>query len=61
MSADGQNVRYRRCTLIAEHDRCLGLFEAASAVEVRRVNDIAQVPFRWIGQAAETAVPGAGT
>lgn len=61
MSADGEEVHYMRSTFIPEHDRCLDLFEAASVVGVRRVNDIAQVPFRWIGQAAEEFAPGAGT
>lgn len=56
--ADGTAVRYVRCTFIPEHDRCLDLFQAASADMVRRVNDIAQLPFRWIGQASENAAPG---
>lgn len=50
-------VHFLRCTFIPEQDRCLDLFEAVSADDVRRVNDIAQVPFQWIGQATEAAGP----
>jgi uncharacterized protein DUF4242 len=58
VSDGGEAVRYLRCTFIPDQQRCLDLFEAVSADEVRRVNDIAQVPFRWIGQASEDAEPG---
>jgi hypothetical protein len=59
VAADGE-VRYLRCTFIAEQQRCLDLFEAASAEQVRRVSEIAQVPFRSIGQASENTAPGTG-
>jgi len=59
VSDGGDAVRYLRCTFIPDQQRCLDLFEVASAVEVRRINDIAQVPFRWIGQAREESEPGA--
>ena len=59
VSDGGDAVRYLRCTFIPDQQRCLDLFEAVSAAEVRRVNDIAQVPFRWLGQAREDAEPGA--
>lgn len=58
VSDRGAAVHYLRCTFIPEQERCLDLFEAVSADDVRRVNDIAQVPFRWIGQATEAAGPG---
>lgn len=58
VSDGGQAVRYLRCTFIPDQQRCLDLFEAVSADDVRRVNDIAQVPFRWIGLAREDAEPG---
>jgi len=58
VSDDGEAVRYLRCTFIPDQERCLDLFEAVSAAEVRRVNDVAQVPFRWIGEACEDADPG---
>lgn len=58
VGGDGAAVRYVRCTFIPEQDRCLDLFEAESAEMVRNVNDIAQLPFRWIGLASESAAPG---
>lgn len=58
VSGDGDTVRYVRCTFIPDQQRCLDLFEAASAEDVRQVNDIAQVPFRSIGRASEDAEPG---
>ena len=61
VSADGEAVRYLRCTFIAEEQRCLDLFDANSVLAVRRVNDIAQVPFRSVGEASEYAAPGIGT
>jgi hypothetical protein len=59
VSTDGKHVRYLRCTFIPDQQRCLDLFEADSAEQVHRINDIAQLPFRWIGQALEDAQPGA--
>ena len=61
VSGEGDTVRYLRCTFLPGEQRCLDLFEAPSSLAVRRVNDIAQVPFRWIGQASEYAAPGIGT
>lgn len=52
----GAFVRYLRSTSIAEQQRCLDLFEAADATVVRQVNEIAQVPFQWIGQAVEDEI-----
>lgn len=61
VSVGGEEVRYLRCIFIPEQERCLDLFEASGAASVRRVSDIAQVPFRWIGQAADYPAPGAAT
>ena len=61
VSGEGEAVRFLRCTFLPEEQRCLDLFDAASARAVQRVNDIAQVPFRWIGQASEYAAPGIDT
>ena len=58
VSALGSVVRYLRCTFMPEDQRCLCLFEASSADVVRRVNDIAQVPFRHIQPAFEFSAPG---
>lgn len=51
-------VRYVRCTFVADEQRCICVFEAPSAEVVRRVNDIAQVPFRRIQPATEFSDPG---
>ena len=40
VSDGGDAVRSLRCTFIPDQQRCLDLFEAASAAEVRRINDI---------------------
>ena len=58
---NGGGVRYVRCTFIAGEQRCLCLFEAPSAEAVRRVNDIAQVPFLRIHPAREYSAPGTDT
>ena len=58
MSAGGEQVRYLRCIFIQEQERCIDLFEAPRAASVRRVSEIAQVPFRSIGRAAEYPAPG---
>ena len=60
-TGDREPVRYLRCTFVPEQQRCLDLFEAASALAVQQVHDIAQVPFRWIAQASEYAAPGLST
>jgi hypothetical protein len=59
VAGDGPAASYLRCISIPEQDRCLDLFEAASADTVRRINDIAQVPFRWIAEASDVTAPGA--
>lgn len=59
VSAGGEPVRFVRCTFVPEQQRCLDLFEAHSAADVRRVNDVAQVPFRSVAPAAEYTMPDA--
>ena len=61
VSAGADRVRYVRCTFVAEEQRCICLFEAPSAEVVRRVNEIAQVPFRRIQVAIEFTAPGTST
>jgi hypothetical protein len=53
-------VRYLRCIYVPAEDRCICLFEAADLEAVRRVNDIAQVPFHRISPAVEFRAPGGG-
>jgi hypothetical protein len=50
-------VRYLRRTFLPGQHRCLDLFEADSAELVRQVNDVAQLPYRWIGEAFDDAAP----
>lgn len=57
----GAGVRYVGCTFVPAEQRCLCLFEAPSAEAVRRVNDIAQVPFLKIQPALEYSAPGTDT
>ena len=61
VSAGPDMVRYVRCTFVAEEQRCICVFEAPSADVVRRVNEIAQVPFRRIQSAIEFSAPGTVT
>lgn len=53
VSSTGEVVRHLRCTYLPEEDRCICLFEARDVAAVRRVNEIAQVPFRRITSAIE--------
>ena len=58
-SGGAETVRYLRCTFLADEQRCICLFEAPSADAVRRVNDMAQVPFRRVQPGTEFSAPGA--
>ena len=58
LSGRGDVVRYLRCTFIPHAARCLCVFEANSADLVRRVNEVAQVPFDRIEEAIDFEVPG---
>ncbi len=60
-SGGAETVRYLRCTFLAEEQRCICLFEAPSADAVRRVNDMAQVPFRRVRPCTEFSAPGTTT
>ena len=59
VSGGAGTVRYLRCTFLVDEQRCICLFEAPSADAVRRVNDIAQVPFRRVQPGIEFSAPGA--
>ena len=59
VSTTGETVRYLRCTFVPNEQRCICLFGARSAAAVRRVNEIAQVPFRRIESVIEFTTPGA--
>ena len=57
-SRRGERVRFLRCTFVPGSARCLCVFEGTSADLVRRVNEIAQVPFDGIERALEFQGPG---
>lgn len=50
---DGTNVRYIRTTFVPGDSRCMCLFEADSADDVRAVNEKAQIPFTRITEAMD--------
>lgn len=60
VSSRGETVRYLRCIYTPEDDRCICLFEADDLAAVRKVNEIAQVPFRRISPAIEYRWAGVG-
>lgn len=60
VSSTGETVRYRGCIYMPEDDRCICVFEAGNLATVRKVNEIAQVPFRRISPAIEFWAPGVG-
>jgi hypothetical protein len=53
VSSTGRMVRYLQCLYFPDDDRCICVFEADDLEIVRRVNEIAQVPFRRISPAIE--------
>jgi Nickel responsive protein SCO4226-like len=60
LSSGDDQVRYLRSTFAPARARCLCVFEATSGDLVRRVNEVAQVPFVSIDEAIEFDVSGSG-
>jgi hypothetical protein len=58
LSMGGESVRYLRSTFSPALGRCLCVFEASSRDLVRRVNEVAQVPFERIEEAVHFEDPG---
>ncbi|MBL6458765.1 DUF4242 domain-containing protein [Belnapia sp. T6] len=56
-SAEGRPVRYLRSVFQPGDGRCLCLFEALSAEEVRRVNDAAGLPYTAVAEAMDLPRP----
>ena len=52
-SAKGMPVRYIRSTFAPEDGRCMCLFEAANAEDVKRVNDEAKLPYWRVVEALD--------
>ena len=53
----GRPIRYVRSTFTPGDSRCRCLFEAASAEDVRRLNDAAQIPYQRIVVAVDFPGP----
>jgi hypothetical protein len=52
-TADGTPVRYIRSTFVPGEARCMCLFDASSAEDVRKVNEAAEIPFVRIVEALD--------
>ncbi|HVL68355.1 MAG TPA: DUF4242 domain-containing protein [Vicinamibacterales bacterium] len=52
-TADGTPVRYIRSTFVPGEARCMCLFDASSAEDVKKVNEAAQLPFVRIVEALD--------
>lgn len=52
-TADGTAVRYIRSTFVPGEARCMCLFDAASAEDVKTVNDAAELPYTRIVEALD--------
>ncbi len=48
LTAEGRQVRYLRSMFVPGESRCMCLFEAASADNVKEANERAQIPFTRI-------------
>jgi hypothetical protein len=51
MTAEGKAVRYIRSTFVPGENRCMCLFEASNAADVRALNETAGIPFTRIIEA----------
>jgi hypothetical protein len=52
-SAKGTPVRYIRSTFAPEEGRCMCLFEAANAEDVKRLNEDAKLPYSRVVEALD--------
>ena len=57
LTAEGRQVRYLRSMFVPGECRCMCLFEAASAENVKEANERAQIPFTRIVPAADLESP----
>jgi hypothetical protein len=58
LSVGEDSVRYLRSTFAPTRSLCLCVFQATSGDLVRRVNEVAQVPFESIDEAMNFEDPG---
>ena len=52
-SAEGTPVRYIRSTFVPETGACMCLFEASGPDAVKRVNEVAKIPFDRVTEALD--------
>lgn len=52
-SAEGTPVRYIRSTFVPDSGACMCLFEAGDADAVKRVNEVAKIPFDRVTEALD--------
>jgi uncharacterized protein DUF4242 len=52
-TADGTPVRYIRSTFVPGESRCMCLFDASNADDVKKVNEAAELPFSRIVEALD--------
>ena len=57
-TADGTPVRYIRSTFVPGEARCMCLFDATSAEDVKKVNDAAQIPYTRVVEALDLTPAG---
>lgn len=53
MSKNGTKINYIRSTFIPGEDRCMCLFDASKAADVKRLNEEANIPFKRIVEALD--------
>lgn len=53
MTAAGTEIKYIRSTFAPDDGRCMCLFQADSAADVRRLNDETQLPYSNIVEALD--------
>ena len=59
MRSAGTDIRYIRSTFAPEDGRCMCLFEANSADDVRRLNDDCGLPYKNVVEALDLTPPAA--
>ena len=53
LTSEGKDVRYIRSTFVPGESRCMCLFEAPNAQNVKEANEVAQIPFSRIVEAMD--------
>ena len=53
LTAEGKQVKYIRTTFVPGENKCMCLFDAANAQNVKEANERAQIPFTRIVEAMD--------